>query len=308
MPKIVTTGANGRLGSAIVEKLLRIRPDSLVAVSVRYPKAARRWTDRGVDVRHGDFDIPGTLPSAFKGADRLLIISTSADNTTRIEQHRRAIAAAREAGVQHVYYTSVLQREGSPFLPVEGHLQTEQDLKQSGIRHTIFRDGQYMENLPMFLRLGFDGHTISLPADGPTSWVALEDLAEGITRVLAGQDDEETSTRILALTGPQAIDFSDVARLATSALRRPVKRTVIESAEFIDRIIEKGMSRPLALVLESGFRSRAGGDVAEVDPLLRKILGRPLRTLEQELPRLLSEIGPNQNARAPVAEMISGNR
>ena len=47
-----------------------------MAVSVRDPEKADGLKARGVEVRHGDFDDPETLTSAFAGIDRLLIIST----------------------------------------------------------------------------------------------------------------------------------------------------------------------------------------------------------------------------------------
>jgi hypothetical protein len=83
-------------------------------------------------------------------------------------------------------------------------------------------------------------------------------------------------------------------------LGKPIERTVIEPDEFIDRAVERAMSRPLALMLESGFRSRAVGDVAEVDPSLQKILGRPRRRLGEQLPRLISQIRPTHDIPAPL--------
>jgi NAD(P)H dehydrogenase (quinone) len=286
---VIVTGANGRLGSAIVEQLLQVSPDSLLAASVRDPNAAERWTELGLDVRHGDFNLPGRLELAFEGAERLLIISTSSPNDVRIVQHRHVIEAARRARVRELYYTSIVQREGSPFLPTAGHLQTETDIRQSGIAATILCNGQYMENLPFFLQLGSEGDTIALPADGGTASVALSDLAEGIARVLTTPGDRrEPEIRTLTLTGPEAIDFARLAALASKSLGRPIQRQIIDSSEFIARAVSKGVAPAAARMFESGFRSKATGELARVDPALQKILGRPLRTVEGELPRLLA--------------------
>lgn len=104
--KILVTGATGKLGTKVVETLLKSIPASQLAVSVRNPEKAEGLQARGVEVRHGDFDRPETLDSAFAGIDRLLIISTDGDNETRIRQHTNAIAAAQRAQVGFIAYTS----------------------------------------------------------------------------------------------------------------------------------------------------------------------------------------------------------
>ena len=59
-------------------------------------------TDRGATARPGDFDDPASLPGAFAGGERLLLISTDAVGR-RVPQHRTAI----EAGVRAVAHTSL---------------------------------------------------------------------------------------------------------------------------------------------------------------------------------------------------------
>lgn len=58
-----------------------------------------------MNVKEADFNQPEKLVSAFKGADRLLLISTDAIGS-RVEQHKNAIQAAVSAGVKHIIYTS----------------------------------------------------------------------------------------------------------------------------------------------------------------------------------------------------------
>jgi len=63
--KILVTGATGKLGSKVVESLLKSIPASDLAVSVRNPEKAQGLHSRGVEVRHGDFDLPETLDNAY---------------------------------------------------------------------------------------------------------------------------------------------------------------------------------------------------------------------------------------------------
>src|SRR5450830_1276767 len=88
---IVISGANGKLGRRVAELVLEtVEPKRVVLVS-RRPDDLASFAAAGVNVRFGDFDRPETLPRAFEGGDRLLLIST--DNLgRRVAQHRTAIS------------------------------------------------------------------------------------------------------------------------------------------------------------------------------------------------------------------------
>ena len=219
--KVVISGATGGLGSTVIEALLRLAPAAELGVSVREPGKAGDLAARGVRVRHGDFDRPETLDAAFEGAERVLIISTRAPaNSARLAQACNAIEAALRCGVRHIFYTSIVQRPGSRFAAAQGHFDTEAYLEACGARHTILRNGHYMENLPMVLGPSIAGGDLALPPDGPTAWVSRLDLAEGIAKLLlaAGKLPES-----VLLTGPEALDFSDIA--PGSRARRPAVRS-----------------------------------------------------------------------------------
>ncbi len=64
-------------------RVFKTVPASQLAVSVRNPEKAEGLRARGLEVRHGDFDQPETLDSAFSGINRLLIISTVGEPNIR---------------------------------------------------------------------------------------------------------------------------------------------------------------------------------------------------------------------------------
>src|SRR5205085_893591 len=123
----------------------RVAPAELVLVT-RHPDALREVAARGADVRYGDFDDPASLPEAFAGARRMLLISTDAIGR-RVAQHRAAIEAAVAAGVGHVVYTSHPNPvAGNPIGPIaEEHGETETMLHDSGIVWTVLRFGSFAE-------------------------------------------------------------------------------------------------------------------------------------------------------------------
>ncbi|WP_455716329.1 NmrA family NAD(P)-binding protein, partial [Anaerosporobacter sp.] len=91
--KILVTGANGNLGSKIVENLLSKASKEEIVVGVRdiQSEKAVSYKEQGLEVRLTDFEKQETLISAFDGIDRVFIISTFGDFETVMRQHTNAV-------------------------------------------------------------------------------------------------------------------------------------------------------------------------------------------------------------------------
>ncbi|WP_032709320.1 NAD(P)H-binding protein, partial [Pseudomonas syringae] len=109
---IVVTGATGQLGRLVIEQLLARVPAEHIVAAVRSPEKAADLSAKGVQVRHADYSQPSTLDSAFAGADKVLLISSS-EIGQRFSQHKAVIDAAKRTGVKLLAYTSVLHAEAS---------------------------------------------------------------------------------------------------------------------------------------------------------------------------------------------------
>src|SRR5919199_1960779 len=131
---IVVTGANGKLGRAVVERLLERVPAEEIAVSVREPAKLK---DLGVRVRQGDFTDPASLAHAFEDASKVLIVSAGVTGEAGVRQHRTAVEAAAKAGAERILYTSHMgANPSSPFPPMITHAATEDALRDSGVPFT----------------------------------------------------------------------------------------------------------------------------------------------------------------------------
>jgi uncharacterized protein YbjT (DUF2867 family) len=297
--EIVITGATGGLGSDVVSQLQRFAPPAELGVSVRAPGKAVALSSAGIRVRHGDFNEPASLDRAFEGARRLLLISTRTPaNSARFREQSNAIDAAVRCGVEHIFYTSIVQRPGSLFDVAAGHHATEGYLASSGAAYTVLRNGQYIENLPTFLGPSAVTGDLALPQDGPTAWVSRIDLAEGIARLLLKDAPPPQS---VLLTGPEALDFAAIAELASRALGRTITRRIISGDRFFAELTERGLPPRLAQSLTTGFASRAAGELAVIDPTLEALLGRTLRRVADVLPELLARSRGAAPAGARVA-------
>src|SRR5688500_8009160 len=140
---ILIAGASGGLGRAAARHLLERVPAEDVILVTRHPEALGEFAERGATVRFGDYDHPESLPAAFAGADRMLLISLH-ELGRRVVQHGNAIDAAVAAGVRHLVYTSyVMVDPACPSTVVPDHLRTYELLDTSGLEVTILRNGLF---------------------------------------------------------------------------------------------------------------------------------------------------------------------
>jgi NAD(P)H dehydrogenase (quinone) len=176
--RIIVGGASGGLGGETIEALLArgVKPSDLILVT-RTPPVLAKYRDLGASVRKGDYNDPASLPAAFAGGDRLLIISTNGGGDRKV-QHKAAIDAAKAAGVKLIAYTSYVKNDQG--LPTEGlavdHRATEEMLKQSGVPYVILGNSIYNSNLIVQgAQAVARGEIVSNAGDGKWSPVARKD-------------------------------------------------------------------------------------------------------------------------------------
>ncbi|MFJ9037545.1 NAD(P)H-binding protein [Streptomyces sp. NPDC102406] len=281
---IIVTGATGRLGREIVERLLDRVPAHRIGVSVRTPDNARDLRERGIRVRRGDFAEPATLAHAFEGADQVLIVSTDATGGAAVTGHRAAIEAAVTAGARRVLYTSHMGASPtSLFAPMPDHAATERALRETGVAYTALRNGFYASSAVMLLGDAVRTGRLVAPQDGPVSWTAHADLAEAAALLLADEGRLDGPTP--ALTGAEALDLADIAALASDVAGRPVERIVLPDEEYRAGLVAHGLPKDQADLLTGLFAASRRGEFAAVDPALATLTGHvptPLRDVLKE--------------------------
>ncbi|OII13706.1 SDR family oxidoreductase [Curtobacterium sp. MCBA15_008] len=278
---IVITGATGALGGLTTDHLLEHLAPHELAVVARDPAKAERFAARGVEVRHGDYAEPATLPAAFAGADQLLLVSSSDPSADAVALHRAAVDAAVSAGVGRVLYTSHQgAAHGSPFGPGADHAATEDLLHDSGLPWTSLRNGFYAHSSAWLMGPWQQTGLVSVPSDGPVSWTAREDVAEAAARILLA---DRTFDGPITLTASAAPTFADLAGYASAASGRPVGFEVLGEDEWLDRAVAHGQDPHMAGFLLGMYRAAAQGLFAGTDPLLGEILGREPRPVQDQI-------------------------
>lgn len=225
---LLVTGASGQLGGIAVEELLA-RGATKVIAGTRDPAKLADLAARGVTVRKVDFDDAASLPAAFAGVDRVLIVSTDGIGK-RVAQQVAAVEAAKAAGVKHIVYTSAPAARPNADAGLAGeHFWTEVAIAQSGLDFTILRNHMYAENNLMDAsHVVASGQLFGLIGDRGTAYVTRADAG----RAAAGALLSAEGKRFEDVTGPTAVTNAERAAIYSQVTGKPVSNIAITPPEL----------------------------------------------------------------------------
>jgi NAD(P)H dehydrogenase (quinone) len=252
--RIVISGASGQLGGAAVEWLLQqhFPARNLILVS-RTPEHLAQYAKLGAVTRFGDFTQPQSLPAAYAGGTRLLLISVGFGSVPRPEAHRRAIEAAKGAGVRHIAYTSWIGiSKGDAAGIAVDHLATESILRQSGLAWTFLRNSLYMEVLlPAAAKLVAQGK-----AEVPTHEVRIGFVARADCAAAAAAAVSKPlgASRAYDITGPALLGVREVAQAAARATGKSIEVTSADPGT----VLLPGIGGPAAAVVSTAVTDLTG--------------------------------------------------
>jgi NAD(P)H dehydrogenase (quinone) len=278
---IAITGATGQLGRLVVEKLKEQTPAAQIIALVRSPEKA---ADLGVTARAFDYSKPETLASALAGVDTLLLISSS-EVGQRAQQHRNVIEAAKQAGVGHLVYTSLLHADTSPLNLADEHRATESHLKASGIPHTILRNGWYTENYTASIPAALaHGALIGSAKDGRISSAPRADYAEAAIAVLTGNGHEG---RIYELAGDETYTLAALAAELSRQSGRAIPYVDLPEGEYAAALKGAGLPEWLASALPSWDVCASKGALFDDSRQLSRLIGRPTMAMSAVVAKAL---------------------
>lgn len=289
---LAITGASGQLGRRTAELLLDSANPSDVVLTTRTPADLADLAARGADVRFADFADPTSLATAFAGVDKLLLISIATVGDERLVLQQAAVNAARDAGVGHVIYTSIPEpTPGNPGLVVPSHAGTERALQESGMTWTLLRNNLYADGRVDVLRGAIA--TGSLPAnsgDGRTAFVARDDCAAVAAAVLLGDGHENRSYDV---TGPEALDATDLAAIAAKLAGSDVEVVDVDDDAYRIGLVDAGLPAPVADIVTTLGAATRGGYLRNVSTSVHDILGRPPATVSDVMNAALANQPPD---------------
>ncbi|MEI9952971.1 MAG: NAD(P)H-binding protein [Pseudomonadota bacterium] len=241
----------------------------------RTPDKLADFAARGVEVRAGDFDRPDTLPAAFRGAERILIISTDALDRPgrRLEQHLAAVKAAKVTGASHLLYTSLTHPDpDSPVTLAPDHWGTEQAIGATFDGYTVLRNNLYTDYLLMGLPHAVKaGKLVNAFGKGAVGYVTREDCAQAAAAALASRFDGKA---VLDITGPAAVTQADLARFCSELSNRPVEYLAVDAETATKNALAAGFPAPIAELLISFEVAGSKGQLALASTAVLELSGK----------------------------------
>jgi uncharacterized protein YbjT (DUF2867 family) len=224
---VLVTGAGG-VGRLVTERLR--------AQNVPVRVLIRREDDRAAEVRAlgaevvtGDLTRPETVAAALDGVRRAYFgLSVSPDHLLAATVMATVAKAHGEFDVL-VDMSQMTVSQMTATSTAESHQQrlhwlAEQVLDWSGLPVVHVRPTTFLDN-PLFTALAArsirENDTLALPfGTGRTSPVAADDVARVVATIL--HDPAEHAGKVYELTGPRALDMTEVAQEFSRALGRTV--------------------------------------------------------------------------------------
>ena len=217
---ILVTGASGKTGKAVVTALARAGAPTRALV--RRASQIEVLTNLGAhEVMSADMRLTPELRRAVENIRAVYHICPNV-NPVEVDIGRRVIAAAKEAGVEHLVLHSVLHPQTEQMPHHWNKLRVEEALFESGLNFTILQPTAYMQNLLAGWKLITDGGVLRnpYPVETRLSLVDLDDLAEAAAMVLTKRG-HTGATYELVSTLP--LTQTEVAAILSDALGRPVR-------------------------------------------------------------------------------------
>lgn len=278
---IVITGATGNLGALAIDALLHrgVEPDRVVAAG-RNQERLDSLAALGVRTAVIDYEDRGTLGVAFKGAEKLLLVSGT-ELGQRVAQHRNVIEAAGEVGIELIAYTSILRADTATSVLATEHLATEELLATSGVPHVLLRNSWYIENytaqIPTYLE---NGGIVGAAGEGRISAATRDDYAQAAAAALTTPGQ---AGAVHELGGDEAFTMTELAAELSRQTGQDITYQNLVVDEYAQLLASFGLPEPVAQTYADGDRAVAAGELFVDTGDLSRLLGRRTTPLSEAI-------------------------
>src|SRR5215467_8799032 len=269
---ILVTGATGTVGGEVVKQLSST--GQKVRASVR---SATRVTSndklKDVELVKMDYNKPETLVTAFKGADKLFLLTPASPKASELTAN--LVKEAKKNGIKHIVKQSVMGADSElDVAHLRLHRQAEKMIEESGIPFTFLRPNDFMQNFVNFYSPTIkSSNALYLPAeDAKVSFVDVRDIAA--TAVKALTDDGRHIGKTYTITGPEALSYSRAAEILSNVTGNKINYVNVSEEDTKVGLKAMGWDDWLINTTLQLFDLYRKGYVSRVSSEVQEILGR----------------------------------
>lgn len=222
---IFVTGATGKQGGAAIRHLLQHGFAIKAFTRNKEGQSAQLLRQTNVEIIEGNLDEPSTYADHLNNIHGIFaVLDFKQGPKKETEQGFDLITAAKEKGIAHFLYSSVIGADANTGIPHwESKNKIENLLKQSGVHHTIIRPCYFMENflLPQVKSRLLKGKLVTpLHKKKIQQYVSTEDV--GRIAAIIFSDSQSYMGKTITLASEQ-MDGEQLAEHFSKVWNRPVK-------------------------------------------------------------------------------------
>lgn len=268
--QVLVTGATGTLGRAIVEAAVS------AGLSVRQAVRNTAKANKKAEAVQFDYADVSTISPALEGTSALVLLAPPLDANAPALLGP-AISAAKLGKVEQIVLISafgVNHNEQAPMRIVE-HLVID-----SGVPYTILRPNFFMENFSEGPQVGSirGQNAIFLAAgEGKTSFISVKDIAAVVVAAL----QQNATGQEIDLTGPEALDHTEVASIISKAAGRTIQYHSLSEDQMLEGARSHGVPEPMVTYLGMLYGVVRAGHAAAVAPFPESLAGRKPATFQE---------------------------
>ncbi len=226
---ILVTSAGGNQGRHLIPKL--VTAGLQVRGLVQSDASARQLGKAGVaEVLVGNLGDPRVRADAVRGVESIYHVGPTVHPLER-EMGMGLVNAARDAGVGHFVFSSVLHAITTDLVQHEIKRDVEEHLLSSGLEFTILQPSNYM--LPLKLKPAFERGVFELSwsLTRRQSLVDLDDVADVARLVLCDPQADFGAT--YELVGPGRFKAYELADIIAGVLARAIEVREIDPDRYL---------------------------------------------------------------------------
>ncbi|MBC3797620.1 NmrA family NAD(P)-binding protein [Acetobacterium tundrae] len=238
--RYIVTGADGQLGGRVASNMLKeVSGDQLIFtcpdLNRLRPERTKDWEEKDVIIKEANYDDKAQMTEAFKGGDRIYIVSGVIIGPERVQQHKNVIDAAIEAGVKHITYTSFFGANRPEYKQyvLPDHTATEEYLISTGVDYNIMRNSLYLENylLNSVMMANLDNNRwVTTAGDGKATFIAKDDSGRVATALLLGKGENNKGYDV---TG-QLVSEHEICELINAISGKNYEYITMNEEEYYD--------------------------------------------------------------------------